>query len=220
MLHLIAEPGAYPLAFEVGELLTGTKTPQLYLQGGLFASPESINRELSTMAGLVDVRIHVEGKYDANTPVTDPLLSSTETFSTFGPLSPETLGRAIHGIARRIVEANQSSRGETPKEIYVTEILVALHGELPAEGAPPEPAAPEVPELPEQIEAPAPRRRPRKRKPVYVEVVRYRDRESGHYVGEAKWKRSRAAKRGAAKRAGKRAGAGRYVRVVERRRVR
>ena len=204
-IRLYAEPHTLPLGWEVRQRLTGQKREAPYRLGsptGPVATPELINRELAKLRGLVDVTVHIEHRVAPDSlELDDTTIHLPGLHAPPAPFSLDanTIGTAFFRELKPYVDTYRNAQGGTPGEVYATEIIIE---QRPAFG---------VREPPRRIQPPEEK---------YESVIRYRDRETGKYVSADKWRRSRAAKRGAAKRSGKRAGAGRYVRVVEQRRVR
>lgn len=219
-LNLYAPPHVLPLAWELRERLTGEKKEEPYRfdsPTGPVSTPGKIDAILGKFRGLVSVVVNILHKVAPSAPVNVPLVPVTVEFSLHAPSEPfaldaSTLGTAFYRELKPYVDTYRNAEGGTPGEVYAIELHASDRAaEEEAELREPEPEL--FPELPPVREP-----RPKRVRPTIIEtIVRYRDRVTGKYVSEEKWKRSRAAKRGAAKRTGKAAGAGRYVRHVEQR---
>lgn len=215
MLDLRAAPDTLPLGWEVRERLIGEKREEPYrFPDGSVATPERIEAALADMRGTLDVEVELLHKISPDAPPSFPLVDASIKFSVQTPPAPfnldaSTLGTAFYRELRPYVELYRNQQGGTPGEVYVTRIVVR---ERVSRIAPPPPQLPQLPKRAAPTKRPAPPK-------GYKYTVRYRDRKTGKLVSAAKWERSRAAVKGAAKRTGKKPGAGRYVRHVERQKV-
>jgi hypothetical protein len=160
-----SEPDQLPLAFETGERLSGRRSAFVNVDTGIPIAGRALDRTLKGF-GIAPVDITLSGSYRPHGGAPDILLPWSITRSVAAGVDTSSLGSIAHAMAREQIKA---PKGQTPPEIYVTEITLTQF--KPIGAAPPIPKA----------------RRIFRERTSRVGQIIFRDRATGRFASRSDW---------------------------------
>ncbi len=168
MIRLDAPDNELPLAFRVGEHLGGALPA--FERSGEPVESGALDVELAE-EGLGLKPITIRGLYAPEEGANlIPWSSSTDVAGT---LDADGLARVVYQQAKFFIEATRTAAGNTPPEVYITQIKIGVSTGKEKK-----------------------RKEKKRRAPKLIRVIRYRDTKTGRLVKQSTWKRSRSHLRG------------------------